>query len=261
MNLLRCVALMGFAVFASGCGQRGAPAPVEELSWRPWSVNQTTHTVHRGETLYAIAFRYEKDYHALARLNGLRPPFALHPGQVLRLNVPRVAPRGVSTTYRPSTRPSVQRRPSPVPPARASSAARQTPAVRMPVMGGGSWIWPAQGRLAATYAPEAGRKGIDIAGKKGDRIVAASSGVVAYSGSGLAGYGNLVIIRHNNQFLTAYANNARNLVKEGQNIKAGQIIAEMGVMDRRYWGVHFEIRRYGQPVNPLGYLRRLPASG
>lgn len=112
------------------------------------------------------------------------------------------------------------------------------------------------GRVATRFIPQQGKKGIDIAGRKGEKIRAASSGVVAYAGNGLSGYGNLIIVKHNNQFLTAYGNNLRNLVKEGQKVKAGQIIAEMGVIDRRFWGVHFEIRRAGRPVNPLNYLGR-----
>lgn len=87
-------------------------------------------------------------------------------------------------------------------------------------------------------------------------MYAAADGVVAYSGNGLSGYGNLIIIKHNGQFLTAYANNLKNKVEEGQKVKAGQIIAEMGIIDRQFWGVHFEIRKSGQPVNPMLYLQK-----
>ena len=119
-----------------------------------------------------------------------------------------------------------------------------------------SWLWPVNGRVATQFIPQQGKKGIDIAGMKGEKIRASSGGVVAYAGSGLSGYGNLIIIKHNNQFLTAYGNNLRNMVHEGQQVKAGQVIAEMGVVDRRFWGVHFEIRRAGKPVNPLNYLQK-----
>ena len=113
-----------------------------------------------------------------------------------------------------------------------------------------------RGRVVATYVPQQGKKGIDIAGKKGDKIHAAAGGTVAYAGNGLSGYGNLIIIKHDNQYLTAYGDNLHNLVKEGQRIRRGQIIAEMGVVDRRFWGVHFEIRKAGKPVNPLNYLQK-----
>jgi lipoprotein NlpD len=123
---------------------------------------------------------------------------------------------------------------------------------------GGSrgWYWPVRGRVVTTFIPGQGKKGINIACNKGDRIKASSNGVVAYAGNGLQGYGNLIIIRHTNEFLTAYGNNARNLVREGQQVRAGQDIAEAGLVDRKYWGVHFEIRKKGIPVNPMSYLKR-----
>jgi lipoprotein NlpD len=117
------------------------------------------------------------------------------------------------------------------------------------------WLWPAEGRVATSFVPQQGKKGIDIAGHKGQKIRAAGDGTVAYAGNGLSGYGNLIIIKHDNQYLTAYGNNLRNLVKEGQRIHYGQTIADMGIVDRRFWGVHFEMRRAGKPVNPMDYLK------
>jgi lipoprotein NlpD len=118
------------------------------------------------------------------------------------------------------------------------------------------WFWPVSGRVSTTFIPDQGKKGINIACKKGERVLASAGGVVAYAGSGLSGYGNLIIIKHNNEYLTAYGNNERNLVKEGQKVKPGQVIATAGVIDRKYWGVHFEIRKKGIPVNPLNYLQK-----
>lgn len=117
------------------------------------------------------------------------------------------------------------------------------------------WLWPAKGKIAVQFDPQKGKKGINIRGKKGERIFASKSGIVVYEGDGLQGYGNLIIIKHNNQYLTAYANNLRNLIKEGDKVKEGQVIAEMGVIDRKYWGLHFEIRKAGVPINPLTFLR------
>ncbi len=226
------------------CGQRAELAPVVESRWREVNSHAKRHTVVRGETLYSIAFRYDQDYQQLATFNHLHSPYTVKVGQVLSLQpvtiaMPVVAPlRGRS--YK-----------SAIPPQKKTPQ----PTICRPKNNHIGWIWPIHGKVVAMYSPQKGKKGIDIAGKKGEVIHAANGGVVAYAGSGLAGYGNLIIIKHDNQYLTAYGNNLKNLVKEGQRIRAGQIIAEIGVVDRRYWGVHFEIRKSGIPVNPLDYLK------
>jgi len=225
-------------LFLCACGQRNELAPVVESRWRE-NNHTSRHVVVRGETLYAIAFRYDRDYRQLAEMNHLPSPYTLRVGQVISLSG--------STRYR-----------TPVnarPPTKFVPYTRRQQQVIVPEKSrSGHWLWPAQGRVVASFAPAQGKKGVDIAGTKGSQIHAASSGIVAYAGSGLAGYGNLIIIRHDKQFMTAYGNNSRNLVKEGQFVKAGQIIADMGIVDRRYWGVHFEIRYAGKPVNPRNYL-------
>ncbi|KTC78399.1 peptidoglycan DD-metalloendopeptidase family protein [Legionella brunensis] len=245
-----CVLIILFLL--AGCESRTTLAPVVESKWRqPYYGSRAVHVVQRGDTLYSIAFRYDKDYRDLASFNHLPSPYALKVGQVLRIGSASV-PKTNLSRHTASRRPiylakrTIIKRPAKVTPKTTWT----------PFISNQSWIWPVNGRVATGFVPQQGKKGIDIAGKKGEKIRAASNGVVAYSGSGLSGYGNLIIIKHNNQFLTAYGNNLRNLVTEGQKVKAGQIIAEMGVVDRRFWGVHFEIRRAGKPVNPLSYLRR-----
>lgn len=116
-----------------------------------------------------------------------------------------------------------------------------------------AWIWPASGKVVATYS-EGGNKGVDIAGKAGDPVIAAGEGKVVYSGTGLRGYGKLVIVKHNNTYLSAYAHNQNILVKEGQSVSKGQKIAEMGSSDADQVKLHFEVRRQGKPVDPLKYL-------
>lgn len=234
----------------TGCGERDGLAPVSELNWRAVNSRPTQYVVMRGDTLYAIAFRYDKDYRELAAANHILSPYSLRVGQVIRIQpgYPTARPHRSSRVYKPTwatPQPAALR---PVPKQRSYS---------LPTLPWRSsrWLWPAHGKVVANFVPNQGKKGLDIAGAKGDKIYAASNGTVAYAGSGLAGYGNLIIIKHDNQFLTAYGNNARNLVSEGQNIRAGQVIADMGVVDRRYWGVHFEIRQAGKPVNPLNYLQ------
>lgn len=223
-------------VLLSGCADRYPLAPVVGPNWQ-LHLQASRYTVKRGDTLYSIAFRYDKDYRQLALLNHLRSPYLLSIGQVLVLQPPSrwersvAAIRAITPTRSPSTT---------YPQYRRHFFSR--------------WSWPARGRVVSSFAPQQGKKGIEIAGQKGANIYAARSGVVAYAGNGLQGYGNLIIIKHDSQLLTAYGYNARNLVREGQSVKAGQVIAEMGVVDHRFYGVHFEIRQAGQPINPLNYL-------
>ena len=245
LKLHRSFFCLFFIIILAGCGARNELAPVSELKWQPYSKYQKTHTVRRGETLYAIAFRYDTDFRRLAVINHLRPPYALRVGQVLSL-------QGI--VRRPAYgRPAYSRRYIPLA-HKVQPRIIHSPANNIRSSSG--WMWPVRGHVITTFIPSQGKKGINIACKKGEKVRASAGGVVAYAGSGLAGYGNLIIIKHNNEYLTAYGNNARNMVSEGQRVLAGQIIAEAGVIDRKYWGVHFEIRKMGIPVNPLNYLQK-----
>lgn len=137
----------------------------------------------------------------------------------------------------------------------ANTTAVATPGPATPVLnsGGVSWRWPASGKVVGTFvAGDQTRQGVDIAGSDGARVVAAADGSVVYSGNGLLGYGELIIVKHSTSFLSAYGHNRKRLVKEGDTVKAGQAIAEMGGSNRQM--LHFEIRRNGKPVNPLEYL-------
>lgn len=233
------------AIILSGCGGRSDLAPVTEVKWQPYSKYQNKHTVQPGETLYAIAFRYDTDYRHLARLNHLNPPYSLRAGQMINIQGGSSAFRSAKNSYRLAHRQH-----------QLASQKKGMFSPRYFFRSSTGWYWPAQGRIVVSFIPAQGKKGINIACKKGEKIRASSDGVVAYAGSGLTGYGNLIIIRHNNEFLTAYGNNEKNLVSEGQAVKAGQEIAVVGVIDHQYWGVHFEIRKKGIPVNPLTYLKK-----
>lgn len=244
----------------NGCGNRETPAPVEESLYREARPKDNRHVVSEGETLFAVAFRYDMDYAALARLNHLEQPYTVQVGQVLYLSSNNqngyVKKDNAGTGWQPlessSHKPSQpQRRPS-------KSVVSQEKSVgfwsNMLPNHSNRWMKPAEGRVLHGFAPTMGQKGIDIAGRAGDNIRASAGGIVAYAGTGLPGYGNLIIIKHDNQWLTAYGHNQKNLVREGQKIKAGQIIAEMGTIERHIYGVHFEMRQLGRPVNPLNYL-------
>lgn len=181
------------------------------------------HVVRRGENLSSIAWRYGLDYRSIARWNRIRPPYVIHPGQ--RLALRSGAPSG-STGQAPGKK-----------------------------AGAGGWTWPARGQLVRGFG-KGDRGGIDIAGRRGQPVVAARDGRVVYTGSGLVGYGRLVIIKHGERLLTAYAHNDRVLVKEGQTVRAGQKIAEMGSTGAERVKLHFEVRRDGKPLNPMKYLPR-----
>jgi lipoprotein NlpD len=136
----------------------------------------------------------------------------------------------------------------------AAPAKEETAAVTDPDEEGLEWGMPATGKVIGEFSESANRKGVDIAGKKGQAVVASASGKVVYSGSGLRGYGKLIIIKHNKTFLSAYAHNDQVLVKEGQSVSKGQKIAEMGSSDSDQVKLHFEIRKFGKPVDPAQYL-------
>lgn len=215
-----------------------------------------TAQVRRGDTLYGIAFRNGIDVRDLAAWNGIGPPYTIYPGQSLRL-YPRGGSRPASASagspVRPQQTPPVVR-PASRPPTAASVG---TPASRpaSPAESGIAWRWPADGQLISRYVGgEPTKQGIDIAGNGGAPVRSAGDGVVVYSGSGLVGYGELIIIKHNDAWLSAYGHNRNRLVNEGALVKAGQQIAEMGRSGAARDMLHFEIRYNGKPVDPLIYL-------
>jgi len=235
------VALIFFLV---SCGSN--LAPVAESRWQSSYRKAAVHIVQRGDTLYSIAFRYDTDFRSLARLNHIDAPYRLRIGQ--RIYFSRHLKPSVSSPVRSSRN------------QRSWVNTRKLPMVYSPrnryAHSGRGWLWPVSGKVVTNFIPAQGKKGINIACRKGENVRASAAGTVAYAGNGLAGYGNLIIIKHNNEFLTAYGNNAKINVSEGQRVKAGQVIGEAGVVDHRYIGVHFEIRKAGTPVNPLNYLQK-----
>ena len=205
------------------------------------------HTVASGETLYSIAWRYGHDYKTLAAWNRIKPPFTIYPGQVVKL-MPARQPRAAQP-------PPVAKRQSRKPDRPVAAISKKAADGPVVPAAGIRWQWPARGRLLKSSTPTA-KKGISIAGRAGQKIVAAATGKVVYSGSGLRGYGNLIIIKHNDTYLSAYAHNRDLVVKEGETVKAGQQISTMGADGRGAPVLHFEIRKNGKPVDPLGQLPR-----
>jgi lipoprotein NlpD len=249
----------------AGCGRsrvvreyphKGGRATASRTALPPVRVSEPKYgaiaVVQPGQTVYRIATENGITALDLALWNDIPPPYVIHPGQRLRLyprdgREPAVAASSTATRA-PST---------PATPARApasTSAASATPPSG-PVASSLAWRWPAEGAVADTFAAgDPTRQGIDIAGKAGVPVRAAADGVVVYSGSGLVGYGELVIVKHNDQWLSAYGHNRARLVNEGALVKAGQQIAEMGRSGASRDMLHFEIRYNGKPVDPLRYL-------
>ena len=198
-----------------------------------------TVTVRKGDTLYSIAQRHNISTQKLASINGLSSPYTIKPGQTLKLK---------ASSSRQPTRTAKSS-----PTKQSSTTTSSSTAYSKKV----SWRWPVEGQVISTFKyRKADRKGIKIAGKEGKPVKAAASGKVVYSGNGLISYGNLVIIKHNRTYLSAYAHNRKLLVKEGDMIKSGQKIAELGKTGTDSPQLHFEIRKNGKPVNPLNYLPR-----
>lgn len=247
------------AAVLAGCGNNPNYAPEVERSERP-KQQRGDHVVHSGETLYAIAWRYGMDFRRLAAANNLRAPYVIYPGQRLRLQEATPAQASSSRTVASSSgRASSGGRTDQQAASRKKEAARSTSPAPAPSKTSrlGPWRWPAKGAVIRGFAAtSAVHKGIDLKGELGEPVMAANGGQVVYAGSGLVGYGNLVIIKHDNQFLSAYGHNRRILVREGQSVKAGEKIAEIGDTGTNTTMLHFEIRRNGQPVDPLGLLPR-----
>ncbi|MET0288717.1 MAG: peptidoglycan DD-metalloendopeptidase family protein [Pseudoxanthomonas sp.] len=205
-----------------------------------------TVRIERGDTLYGVASRNDILATDLAAWNGIPAPYTIYPGQTLKLYPPGA--KGGSTAATPAPRPSTPR------PATPTTAPAATPPPA-PVNSGISWRWPADGQVIGRFTNgDQTKQGIDIAGTGGQPVRATADGVVVYSGAGLVGYGELIIVKHNEAWLSAYGHNRKRLVNEGQNVKSGQQIAEMGRSGAARDMLHFEIRYNGKPVDPLSYL-------
>jgi lipoprotein NlpD len=259
-------------ILVVGCAQKGRIAPVESRSvtvdpeveqqsatgmrlLNPGPVPDGFYRVKRGDTLASIALEHGLDWREMAQWNQISDPNLIDVGQLLRVRDPKLR----LATKRPA-QPSVNQATQPTAPpaankpadAAASAPSSTTPATAASPTATG-WRWPSNGQVVSQFS-EGGRKGIAIAGAPGEAVYAAEAGKVVYAGNGLRGYGNLVIVKHDGDLLSAYAHNRSIMVKEGQLVKRGQQIAELGMTDADKPMLHFEIRKAGKPVDPLGYL-------
>lgn len=260
--LVLCLALL------PGCANNHSPVVIERsLS----GVNSAAHTVLAGETLYSIALRYDKDYRELAQLNRLDPLFTIHPGQRLLLNrgavrAASISPlkTGKSPTKRVVQKPDKEPALKPLTEANKSLVVKKDATVSTNaelvsalhhISTSLPWVWPALGPLVGVFGAQGvAGKGLDIGGRRGDSVCAAAAGTVVYAGAGLVGYGRMLIVRHDDNYISAYAYNDRFLVKEGDRVTAGQAVAVMGSTGTDQERLHFEIRERGKPVDPLRFL-------
>ena len=218
------------------------------------------YVVQRGDTLYSIAFRFGWDWKTLAARNGIPAPYVIRSGQIIRFGSSSAVAQARSSA--PVTRsapavPVITQVQAPAKPIQNQAPARPVAVVTTPPPSTAGWGWPAKGAVIGRFSSNGSlNKGIDIAGELGEPVFAASDGAVVYAGSGLRGYGELIIIKHSDTYVSAYGHNRRLLVREGQQVKVGQSIAEMGSTGTDRVKLHFEIRRQGKPVDPLQYLPR-----
>lgn len=285
-SMVRWCALLPALTVVACTSQR--PAPVADRSGRtpataaqppgaaPTAVRSAKDGIYvaqRGDTLQNVALAFGVDQKDLARWNAIAEPGLLIPGQTLRVTPPTdvatvspitrggqvevrpLPPPGASTPGAPAPLPPASLPPTvppPIPPVAASPPTAPPEPSRAP-SSSLPWLWPTSGKVIETF-DDPRNKGIDIAGNEGAPVQAAADGEVVYVGSAVRGYGNLVIVRHSDDFITAYAHNRKVLVAEKQSVKRGQPIAELGRSDADRPKLHFEIRHQGKPVDPLKYL-------
>jgi len=266
-----------FVLILSGCSTRQSPAPIVQINNAigvyadsdKGSLTSSQYEVKPGETLYAIAWQAGIDFRRLARLNKIPEPYQIFPGQIISLEaekikvltaaVDKTAVNYVKTNKKDNEKNIVKTvaNKKAVSYGKKQQGQKQVKTVKKDLFPSKvrKWRYPSEGNIIEQYSTKKnGNKGLDFGGKAGDPIIAAADGKVVYSGSALRGYGNLVIVKHNDDYLSAYAHNRSINVKEQDWVKAGQVIAEMGDSGTDSIKLHFEIRHRGRSVNPLKYL-------
>ncbi len=255
----------------TSCSSRTTPAPVidigagKALSKKTVNIKDTrTYVVVKGDTLFSIAWYANKDYKTLARINNIAEPYRIYPNQTLLLKEPRkkkvTSKPVVQLKSKKAQKSESNRTKSNIVVDRPKKQAYgdSTDVVKRDNIGSSGtidWQWPGSGNVISRFSlTEKGNKGIDLAGKLGSPVLATADGKVVYTGNALRGYGNLVIVKHNEDYLSAYAHNDEILVKEQQRVQTGQAIARMGNSGAQRTKLHFEIRYKGKSVDPLRYL-------
>lgn len=252
--ILWVILIVVYCLFLVGCGS--TPAPVSSRPPPP-SQKINHHIVGQGDTLFAIAWRYELSIESLARANGLSRPYNIYLGQRLTLDMSRARAAYSVPVQAARAAPIKDVRPT-----TSKSTVKKTSRVAQPKSyslpkGKWRWEWPVKGTVSRHYDSSRVFKGLNIQSAKGRKVGSAAPGVVVYAGRGLRGYGQLLIIKHSDTYLSAYAHNRKMYVKEGQEVAAGQKISEVGGDPENSGRLYFEIRKNGKPVDPMRLLPRL----
>ncbi len=253
---LYCITIIGL----TGCQSNTDYIPVDSRP-QPPGIKIDYHIVRPGETLYSIAWLYNMDFRKLAAANFITSPYIIRPKQRLSLKpskkqLAKASPSASTPPYQAPTKVkpkaiNITKKGS------DSNKLNDNVLNKYNTKGGVRWRWPTKGPILRKFSLQGDvNKGIDLGGNLGEAVHSAGDGTVVYAGSGLLGYGNLIIIKHNQEFLSAYAHNSNLLIEEGSNVKVGQVIAEIGSSGTDRNKLHFEVRREGKPVNPLYYLPR-----
>lgn len=260
---LQIVSVVFIILLINGCATQNAPAPVIDIGTAgdakivDKALRKGKYQVKSGDTLFSIAWYTGKDYRELAAINKIPPPYKIFAGQIISLKNISVIPKAKTPINGGLTTQSKGKSVIDPPKKQAygENAAKKKAFKTSTNRAVKAWGWPTQGKLISRYSlTEDGNKGIDIANKRGTSILAAADGKVIYTGSALRGFGKLVIVKHSENFLSAYAHNEEIVVKEQQTVKKGQIVARMGNSGSKKVKLHFEIRFKGKSVDPLRYL-------
>lgn len=254
-------------ILLAACNNRFDPAPVVSLNTTVAKQNNlteisgSTYKVQKGDTLFAVAFYSGNDYRDIAKYNNIESPFSIYPGQILRLTPPsnnKLANKNRDKKPKPIANTKVVVDPNKTQEygkREHQEKSKQSIKPSHNPNNSVAWIWPAAGEsTSAVVGSDGSNRGVDIKGRLRSPIYAAASGKVVYAGNALKGYGNLVIIKHNNDLLSAYAHNDTILVSEQTYVKQGQDIATMGRTDASEVMLHFEIRRKGKSLDPFKFL-------
>lgn len=244
--MLKRLTLFSIILILLGCANKQPRVPVSDLS-QP-SLKNGAYTVQKGDTLFSIAWSFDQTYQQLASQNNISRPYTIYPGQKLYLSPAAAKKAGIKKPSKTASKKTTT----------PKKTAAKKPAPKTVSAVESNWVWPLKGSIIQKFSiKQPVNKGINIAVAEGTTVKSARSGVVAYAGSQLKGYGKLIIIKHDNTYLSAYAHNRKILVKEGQKVKQGQKIAESGSSGVRQPQLHFEIRKRGKPVNPVSFLPKL----